>query len=51
MHGAEADFVAAADALPDAVFRRNEVGEAFADLGQADEGCDVGNGGVFENLD
>lgn len=51
MHGAEADFVAAADALPDAVFGRNEVGEALADLCEAHEGCNIGDGGVFEDLD
>ncbi len=51
VHGAEADFVAAADTLPDAVFGRDEVGEALADLREADEGRDVSDGGVFEDLD
>ena len=51
VHGAEADFVAAAYSLPDAVFGCDEVGEALADLREPDEGCDVGDGGVFEDLD
>lgn len=51
VHGAEADFRTAADALPDAVFGRDEVGESFADLCEPDVGGDVGDGGVGEDLD
>ena len=51
MHGPEADFVAAAYSLPDAVFGRDEVGEPLADLGEAHEGCYVADGGVLEDLD
>ena len=51
MHACEADFRAYADAFPDAVFGGDEVGEAFADEGEAGERGGVEEGGLEEDFD
>lgn len=50
VHGCEAVFMAVADAFPDSVFGCDEVGETFADAGEASEGGDIGDGGAKEYL-
>ena len=51
VHAYETDFRAEADAFPDAVFGGDEVGEAFADEGEAGEGGGVDDGGLEEDFD
>lgn len=47
VHAFEAMFGTQANPLPDLIFGRDEVGEAFADEREAGEGGDVGDGGAF----
>jgi hypothetical protein len=51
MHGCETVFVAQGETFPDAVFGGYEVGEAFAYLGEAHEGCYVADGDLLEDFD
>ena len=41
MHGAETKFWTQANAFPYTIFSCNQVGEAFADKGEADKGGDI----------
>lgn len=50
VHRCEAAFKAMANAFPDSVFGRNEVGEPFADTGEAGERGNVCDGGAEKNL-
>ncbi len=51
MHRCVAIFGAEADALPDAIFGCDKVGEVFADEGEAGKGGDVGDGEAVEDVD
>lgn len=51
MHRCEAMFGAEADALPDAIFGCDQVGEVFADEGEAGKGGDVGDGEAVKHVD
>lgn len=51
VHRCEAIFGAEADALPDAIFGRDQVGEVFADKGEAGKGGDVGDGEAVKDMD
>ena len=46
MHSAEAVLKPYTDALPNMVFGRDKIGEAFADERQAGERCNVDDGGL-----
>lgn len=50
MHGCKAIFAARADASPDAVFSGDEVGKAFTDQGEANEGGRVAERGLEEDV-
>jgi hypothetical protein len=50
VHGCDTVFGAEGKTLPDAIFGSNEVGEAFADLGEADEGGDVADCYLLKDL-
>ena len=51
MHSAETKLRTYANTLPYSILGRDQVGEAFADQGEASKRSDVYNGDLEENID